>query len=160
MNLFAGQKWSSSHHALSIAYNPNVWRLIPQTYDEESSALFGLIDVNDGSSFGFDLIRPSPEEYYEYEFGEAEYFARLFNVDNDAAETNRFALTVSDRVFRCVSYLFNNPKFGRQHLVRGMYISEENVIGISMAWSHGPDLQSEVSIPPKFQFFLDNLVLE
>lgn len=159
MNIFASKNWASTHHEVSVSYNPNVWSLIRETYDDESSTLFGVVDANDGASFGFDLICPEPGDHYEYEFGEAEYFARLFNVDNSVKQIKRFSLPISGNAFKCTAYRFNNPNYGHQNLVRGMYIGAVNVIGVSMAWAHGPDLHSEVSLPPKLQYFVDNLRL-
>jgi len=159
MTIFSSEKWSSSFYELAISYNPNVWSLIPQLYDGEDGVLFGVMDFNDGASFGFDLTFPESDEYYEYEFGEAEYYSRLFNVDNSVKEIDRFALSISSVEFQCVGYVFYNPKYGYQHLIRGMHIGDPEVIGISMAWVLRSQSEAEIKIPPKFHHFLNNFAL-
>jgi hypothetical protein len=159
MRILASNQWASRFHPISISYNPNVWNLIPQAYDGEDGVLFGVMDFNDGASFGFDLSCPSTDEYFEYEHGEAEYFSRLFNVDNNVKELEKFQLAISNIEFKCAAYLFNNHKYGEQHLIRGMYIGESVVIGMNMAWSPHLSIQDEVTIPPKLQFFIDDMVL-
>ncbi|BFM05043.1 hypothetical protein GCM10025791_37920 [Halioxenophilus aromaticivorans] len=136
-----------------------MWNLIPHAHDGEDGVLFGVMDFNNGASFGFDLSYPSPDEYFEYEHGEAEYFSRLFNVDNNVIELEKFKLAISNIEFRCAAYLFNNRKFGVQHLIRGMYIGESVVMGMNMAWTPHLSTKGGVTIPPKLQFFIDNMVL-
>ncbi len=156
--LFSGE-WSSSCWPLRITFNKNVWHMLPNSYDEEDGVLFGLIDFYDGSSFGFDCAAIDDDEVCDYKFGEDEYFSRLFNSDNAARELDRFNLSISGVDFRCMSYAFNNRKFGQQVIVRGQFISQSFVIGISIASPYS-SAHETASILPKFEILLANFQID
>ena len=145
---------------MSISFNKNVWRLIPDSYDNHDGSLFGVFDSKDGSSFSIDFAYIADDEEYEYDWCESEYFSRLFNIDNKTNEIDRFALTIGDIDFQCVSYSFENKKFGDQVVVRGIAIGETAVIGISMGWPLNLIFDSNNKIPPKHKIFIDSFNLE
>jgi len=145
---------------MSVTFNKNAWKLIPDSYDNHDGSLFGVYDPNDGSSFAIDVANISDEEEYDYDWCESEYFSRLFNIDNSVKEIDRFSLIIDDINMKCVSYLFQNKKFGKQALIRGMAIGETSVIGISMAWPELLELSNTNKVPPKHQIFIDNFELK
>lgn len=151
--------WKSSFRPMSVSFNQNAWKLIPDSYDEEDGSLFGVIDPKDGSSFGIDVGCISKDEKYEYDGYESEYFSRLFNIDNETNELGRFNLVLDSIRFQSVLYSFKNRKFGRQIIIRGMYLGESEVIGISVAWPESTPLPDGYKVPPKFDIFFQNFVL-
>ena len=79
-HFFSGN-WHSKFHPLSIQFNENVWRLINDGHDNQEGALFGLFSENDGASFSLDYALKDSTLKYDYEFAEAEFFSRMFNLD-------------------------------------------------------------------------------
>ena len=161
MSMLNAGVWSSSFRKMAIKFNENVWSLIPSTYDQEDGAMFGVIDNNDGSSFIID-VSEEEESYasFDYEVCADEYFSRLFNADNSIRELERFDLVIGEVNFLCILYKFNNMNFGEQFVMRGMYIGEAEVIGISIAWPFDMKLPLGMKVPPKFKFFLKNFSLQ
>ncbi len=151
-------KWQSKFHQISIRFNENAWRLVNDGHDNQQGCLFGIFSEKDGASFSLDLSLKDSNLEYNYEFAEAEFFARMFNLDNECAKDGEFNLSISGLAFECSSYFFNNRKFGPQTVIRAMLIAPEKVIGIGMAW---PRESVEVfKVPPKFQILLDQLKIE
>lgn len=159
-NLFKSVEWKSSYRPIRVKFNKNVWWLIPDSYDNTDGSLFGVLDRNDGSSFGIDFSYIADDEEYNYEWCESEYYSRLYNISNNTKELNRFNLNIGDVEFQCVSYSFENRKFGNQIVVRGMAIGESAVIGISMAWPKNLNFDNMHRVPPKHAYFLDNFELD
>ena len=153
--LFQGH-WESSFHPLKISFNANAWRLVNDGYDNSKGCLFGLFSENDGASFSLDLALKSPQLDYNYEFAEAEFFARMFNLDNQCQRDGNFPLQISNLDFNCGRYFFHNRKYGEQTVIRAMHISENFVIGIGMAW---PRDMCQQPLPPKFAILVDRLHL-
>lgn len=158
-NLFKSCEWKSSFRPIRVKFNKNVWWLISSSYDDVDGSLFGVMDQNDGSSFSIDFSYIADDEGYSYEWCESEYFSRLYNISNNTKEIDRFPLNIDDIEFQCVSYSFENRKFGDQIIVRGMAIGESAVMGVSIAWPEMLTLDSKQRVPPKHAYFLDNLEL-
>lgn len=158
--LFKSGEWKSSFIPMQVNFNKNVWWLIPDSYDHSDGSLFGVLDRNDGSSFGIDFSCISDDEVYEYEWCESEYFSRLYNICNKTQELDRFLLKIGTIDFQCVSYFFENKKYGEQVVVRGMTIGETSVIGISMAWPEGLSFDEVNKAPPKHMHFIENFTLD
>ncbi len=149
--------WESDFHSLSIDFNENVWRLVNDGHDQPEGALFGLFSENDGASFSLDYALKNPQLDYNYEYAEAEFFSRMFNLDNQCQRLDEITLNIDGLDFLSGLYSFHNRKYGEQTVVRAMHIDQDFVIGIGMAWPQ--HTLSEKIVPPKFQLLLDNLYL-
>jgi len=158
-NILNKGNWESSYQSIHINYNNKLWRQIYTAYDNVDGFLFGVIDKSDGSSFSIDCESINDNEIYDYEWCESEYFSRLYNIDNNVAEHNRFELNIGNIRFLCVSYIFQNKKHGKQIIVRGMSIGSSMVMAVNIAWKYYVDEDYEENIPPKFCIFMSGIEL-
>ena len=131
---FCSSQWVSVFRTMGVRFNQNVWKLIPDSYDDIDGCLFGLIDPNDGASFGLDFTPRGDNDTYEYEDTGAEYFMRLLDSDAGARVLHRFTLMLGCVAFKCTAYSYRNARFGNQVVVRGIWIGAHETIGVSMSW--------------------------
>ena len=154
---FLSGQWQSNYHALSIQFNENVWRLIEDGFDNEERCLFGLFSENDGASFSLDLTLKDPALHYDTDFAEAEFFARMFNMDNHCQRLGTINLLIDDVPFIADRYQFMNSKYGNQMVTRAMHIDTTFVIAIGMAWPL--DMHLEERFPIKFNHLIASIQL-
>lgn len=154
---FLTGSWSSKHHPIKIAFNENVWRLINDGHDNAHGALFGLFSESDGASFSLDFAIKEPNLDYNYHFAESEFFARMFNLDNDCEKLEQITLQFDELSFECGRYRFHNEKYGEQMVTRAMHIDKDFVIGVGLAWPISLPLDND--LPIKFNALLNALSL-
>lgn len=152
--------WQSDFHPLSIHFNENVWRLVNDGHDNEQGALFGLFSENDGASFSLDLALKPQDLNYDYDFAEAEFYSRMFNLDNQCQRLATIDIEMGALNFTCNRYAFNNQKFGPQLITRAMHISQSFVIGMGMAWPQTlENIENSPLLIPKFGLLTEQLKL-
>lgn len=152
--------WKSSYHSLQIDFNENVWRLLYDGFDEYERSLFGLFSENDGASFSLDYSLKDSTLDYDTEFAEAEFFSRMFNMDNQCQRLGETHINISNLNFVCGRYQYHNEKYGEQLVTRALHINQTYVIAIGMAWpfEHEQSNQKDNNILiPKFQLLIDHL---
>ena len=156
-SLFQG-KWQSHHHSIAIRFNQNVWQEVEDGFDTPEGILLGLFSANDGASFSFNYQRKRPGQRYDYQFSENEYFARLYNLDNQCQKKGQSEWSISTLNWIVDFYEFQNKKFGLQTVARAMRIGNKEVMSIGLAWP--ADHRFTPSAPPKIQLLLDHLSIQ